>query len=69
MGPILQYIIGVPVALVCLIGGPFAAYCAFTNLNQPQNNGIGSGLVFLILGPTIGIFLLKAIFFDGLYGG
>ena len=39
MGPILQYVVGVPFGLFCLVGGPFFAYLAFTNQNQPQNNG------------------------------
>ena len=67
MGPILQYVVGVPFGLFCLFGGPFAAYGAFTNQNQPQNNGFLSGMLFLILGPLAGWFILKAILFDGLY--
>ena len=58
--------VGVPVGLFCLVGGLFFAYLAFTNQNQPQNNGFWSGILFLILGPLIGWFILKAILFDGL---
>lgn len=66
MGPILQYVVGVPFGLFLLIGGPFFAYGAFTNQNEPQNNGKLSGLLFLIIFPLAGWFLLKAILFDGL---
>ena len=70
MGSILQYVVGVPFGLFCLVGGPFFAYLAFTNQNQPQNNGIWSGMLFLIGGPLLGWFTLKAILFDGLiFGG
>ena len=71
MGPILQYVVGVPFGLFCLIGGPYGAYLAFTNQNQtPNNNGFVSGMFFLTAGPLAGWFILKAILFDGLdFGG
>ena len=70
MGSILQYVVGVPFGLVCLLGSPIAAYRAFTNQNKPQNNGVFSGVLFLIFGPLCGWFILKAILFDGLiFGG
>ena len=67
MGPILQYVIGVPFGLFCLIGGPFWSYLAFCNkCEKDEHNGFWCGIIGLG-GSVFGFFILKAILFEGLH--
>ena len=50
MGPIVQYVLGVPIGLFCLFYGLYAAYGVFMKTNEEENhNGFGAGLAFLVL--------------------
>ena len=67
MGPILQYLVGVPFGLFCLFGGIIGAIGAFGNKwKEDKNNGFWSGIAFLVC-AAFGWFILKAILFDGLH--
>ena len=70
MGPILQYVVGVPFGLFALFGGIYLAFNAFFNKNEKEtNNGIWAGVCFLLL-AYFGFWVLKAILFIGLdFGG
>jgi len=66
MGPILQYVVGVPFGLFCLFGGVYWSSLAFSNkCKKDEHNGFWCGVIGLG-GSCFGFIMLKAILFDGL---
>jgi len=66
MGPILQYVIGVPFGLFCLVWGLGGAWAAFTKTaKEDKNNGFWAGIGALC-GAAFGVAILWAILFEGL---
>jgi hypothetical protein len=66
MGPILQYIVGVPFGLFCLFGGVIWASAAFRNkCEKDEHNGFLCGVIGLG-GSVFGGAILWAILIHGL---
>ncbi len=67
MGPILQYMIGVPAGLAMIVFGLYGAFKAFTNTaEEEKHNGFGAGIGYLSF-VAFGAAILWAILWEGLW--
>ena len=67
MGPILQYLIGVPAGLAMVVCGLYCALRAFTNAAEEEKyNGFGAGIGYLVW-VAFGVAILWAILWEGLW--